>query len=202
MNHVMTTIQPDLRTQQLSDTRMRISRAVVEVIARDGLSALSFPAVADQAGVSLRTVYRHFPNKDALVAGATHHGSEEVMALFPMAERTLAMVPELLPALWRQLLSDRELLEIQSITPKGQELRTARLRERRDDCIEVIRREGIELPEEDMEAVGGLLAVLFSSSVLLDLVDRLGLDLEDAAAVTAFAIQAMADQARTKGTIR
>jgi AcrR family transcriptional regulator len=202
MNHVMTTAQQDLRSQQLAETRRRISRAVVEVIARDGLSPLTFPAVAEQAGVSLRTVYRHFPNKDALVEAATHHGTEDIAAQFPLEARSLQNVHEFLPLLWEQLLSDRELLEIQTLTTKGQELRVERLRRRQTECIAAIRAEGIDLDDDEMEALGGLMSVLLSSSVSLDLVDRLGIDVDRAAAVTSVALHALARHARTEGAIR
>jgi AcrR family transcriptional regulator len=45
--------------------RARVLEAAEAVLARDGLSA-SMRAVAEQAGVGLGTIYRHFPTQEAL----------------------------------------------------------------------------------------------------------------------------------------
>ncbi|MBF6327700.1 TetR/AcrR family transcriptional regulator [Nocardia transvalensis] len=45
--------------------RVRVLEAAEEVLARDGRSA-SMRAIAEQAGVGLGTLYRHFPNRRAL----------------------------------------------------------------------------------------------------------------------------------------
>jgi AcrR family transcriptional regulator len=41
--------------------------AVAEVVTRDGIDALTFAAVAEQAGVGERTVYRHYSSREALL---------------------------------------------------------------------------------------------------------------------------------------
>src|SRR3954466_3603430 len=55
-----------LRGEQQQQTRERILEAAIALIAEDGLAELTVPGVAERAGVSLRTVYRHFPAKDDL----------------------------------------------------------------------------------------------------------------------------------------
>lgn len=61
-----------LRNEQLEATRVRIVEAVARVLAR-GIVELSVPAVAREAGVSVATIYRHFPTKTDLVRGLTEH---------------------------------------------------------------------------------------------------------------------------------
>src|SRR3954462_4498458 len=55
------------RAAQAAQTRAAILDALVRVMAR-GVAELSMPAVAQEAGVSLRTVYRHFPTKRELLS--------------------------------------------------------------------------------------------------------------------------------------
>jgi AcrR family transcriptional regulator len=57
-----------LRQAQAEQTRERILEGLVRTMAR-GVAELSFPAVAKEAGVSLRTVFRYFPTKRDLLAG-------------------------------------------------------------------------------------------------------------------------------------
>src|SRR5829696_6021889 len=60
------------RSAQAAQTREAILDALVRVIAR-GVAELSMPAVAQEAGVSLRTVYRHFPTKRDLLSALAWH---------------------------------------------------------------------------------------------------------------------------------
>src|SRR5215212_8348749 len=60
------------RAAQAGQTRAAILDALVSVIAR-GVAELSMPAVAQEAGVSLRTVYRHFPTKRELLNALAWH---------------------------------------------------------------------------------------------------------------------------------
>ena len=57
-----------LRDEQLERTRERIVDAAVALLADETLQEMTIPLVAERAAVSVRTVYRHFPTKDALVA--------------------------------------------------------------------------------------------------------------------------------------
>jgi len=78
MNHIVTTetdgsptttgpaSYAERRAQMADETRTRILEACVAILAR-GVAELSIPAVAREAGVSVPTVYRNFPDKKTLV---------------------------------------------------------------------------------------------------------------------------------------
>lgn len=68
-----------LRDQQRRVARERILDATAEEIVSVGLMNLSIQGVADRAGVSHRTVYNHFENKDRLVDELADHMGEEMM---------------------------------------------------------------------------------------------------------------------------
>lgn len=55
-----------LRESQAAATHDRILEGLVRTMAK-GVSELSVPAVAREAGVSVATVYRHFPRKESLL---------------------------------------------------------------------------------------------------------------------------------------
>ena len=78
-----------LRAGQAQATRKQILDAVFALIRR-GETELSFRALAREAGVSVPTVYRHFPDRDALIgelgAYAEIHGGHRG---FPPTRRAL-----------------------------------------------------------------------------------------------------------------
>src|SRR6267143_2086131 len=50
-------------------TRLRIAQAALAVVDRDGLDALSMRRLGAELGVEGMAIYRHFPNKAAVLAG-------------------------------------------------------------------------------------------------------------------------------------
>ena len=63
------------RQEHVDRTRLRITEATVRLHEEVGPAATTVSAVADRAGVTRLTVYRHFPDDEALVgACATHWG--------------------------------------------------------------------------------------------------------------------------------
>jgi len=63
----MKTPLPNLRERQRQETRDQILRAVGRQLEGGSLDDLSFAEVAREAGIGERTVYRHFPTKEALL---------------------------------------------------------------------------------------------------------------------------------------
>ena len=61
------TYESAVRREQLEQTRERIVDALVEQVWEERLTDFSVPKVAKRAGVSTRTVYRHFPTRDDLL---------------------------------------------------------------------------------------------------------------------------------------
>lgn len=59
-----------LRQRQLSQTKELILQAAAAVLRADGFQAFAIDRVAEEAGVSARTIYRHFDDRDQLLQAA------------------------------------------------------------------------------------------------------------------------------------
>jgi AcrR family transcriptional regulator len=61
------------RADEMADTRRRITEAAVELHGTVGPSRTTMSAVAQRAGVQRHTVYRHFPDEEALLGACSAH---------------------------------------------------------------------------------------------------------------------------------
>jgi len=61
------------RAEQVDRTRQRIVEATVELHGSVGPAATTIAAIAEAAGVTRLTVYRHFPDEDALFGACSAH---------------------------------------------------------------------------------------------------------------------------------
>jgi AcrR family transcriptional regulator len=179
-----------LRDRQASETRERILEAVVRVMAR-GVADLSIPAVAREAGVSLRTVYRHFANKRELLAElqpyfARHTGMESILPPRSMDElhyavRTLFTgIHEMGPVGYAALAS-----------PIGSNARHVQMVERRRLTRESVDAIGPELTDEWRDRLARLLVILTSSTSLRMWTEHLGRTPDEASDDVAAVIRAV-----------
>ncbi|MGH8891601.1 MAG: TetR/AcrR family transcriptional regulator [Acidothermaceae bacterium] len=67
-----------LRERQAAQTRETILQALADEIVSSGIQALSVAAVANRADVAERTIYRYFPNVEALLEGLTSSVSAQL----------------------------------------------------------------------------------------------------------------------------
>jgi AcrR family transcriptional regulator len=65
------------RAERQSETRQRIVEATVKLHTTLGPAHTSILAIAEQAGVERPTVYRHFPNSEALFTACSSHYAVE-----------------------------------------------------------------------------------------------------------------------------
>jgi AcrR family transcriptional regulator len=63
----------ETRRRQQAELKAGIAAATVELHAAKGVTATSYADIAKHAGVSLPTVYKHFPTLDKLLQGCTSH---------------------------------------------------------------------------------------------------------------------------------
>ncbi|MGX7678352.1 TetR/AcrR family transcriptional regulator [Jatrophihabitans sp. DSM 45814] len=68
------------RADDIAETRRRIVKAAVRLHGSIGPAATTISALAEEAGVTRLTVYRHFPDDESLFAACSAHwGADQVM---------------------------------------------------------------------------------------------------------------------------
>lgn len=133
-----------------SDRRKKLSERILEIFFREGVSSLTMEGVADKVGVSKRTLYKYFPNKDLLIDIVLMHKLESVeaqmlelmesglpfqdriigffgiveTAIKPMAHKLIRDVMTNVPWIWAKIdkfRHDRLLIHLKTLFEEGKE---------------------------------------------------------------------------------
>jgi AcrR family transcriptional regulator len=180
MNHVMS--GRSLRELRADETRDAIVTAFLELAHETNAVTIAMPAVAERAGVSIRTLYRYFATKDDLQSAAATRFSERARRSEGIDRLDRSTFSQYLEALWVDFARDVPAVTAEHCTPAGRRLRDTRL----DDGRRLLR---ASLPPDlDDERLDLVLAVV-SSSMFLELVARMGHQPERAAAMAHWAAE-------------
>jgi AcrR family transcriptional regulator len=207
MNHLVTRAdvaeeQPSLREAQAAATRRRIVDGLLAVLAEDHPATLSVPAVARRAGVSVATVYRYFPTKEALLDA----GSEVADQLIEQSGGPggLDGLEAFLLRAGTAFQAWAPLVQAQVASPLGREVRRRRLPRSLVAVRAALAHEGIDPTGPEGERLTRLVATFISSVTILDLMERQGHSPEVVAADLAWAAAALVrttqQELRTRST--
>jgi AcrR family transcriptional regulator len=192
------TYQSPLREGQKAATRQRIIEAAHRLMADRGLSELSFAAVAKEAGVQERTVYRHFPNKDALLDAfwAWINPSLGVPAA-PVSEAELI---ESLPRVYAGFDKHEHIMRASRVSPLGSELRKRTNKERQAVFRNVVAPAAEGLPKRETEWLTAAVQLLYSGAAWQTMKDYWGYSGEEAGKACAYAIELLFEAARKRAS--
>lgn len=83
-----------LRAEYKEQTRLRIVESAIDLVGQSGEEPLTIAAVAARAGVTERTVYRHFETRDALIRAVWRRMQAKVASEgFPQTAEALLQSP-------------------------------------------------------------------------------------------------------------
>ncbi len=198
----MSPLEPSLREQQAHHVRSRLRNAFVHLVVERGPDGFPLTDVASNAGVSERTLYRYYPNREALIEGVV---TEELSRFDEelgrrLGDRSDLSNPELVTETFAVFEEHAELIAAARM------LRTAGLdtaaSARRTDAA----RAELEphVPGEALEQMVGLIRTLMGSDVWLRLSeDDIHLDSTSAGHAVHWAIQVLLrEAAKADGPLR
>jgi AcrR family transcriptional regulator len=131
-----------LRERQRLALRADIQHAALRLFAAQGFDNVTTEAIAEEVGISPSTFFRHVPNKEYLLLGATQRGRAQIVANFrarPSDEDVADSIAAAILARTSQFLNDDETLELwrRAMASAPAELQRASLLSR-EDCDELI----------------------------------------------------------------
>jgi AcrR family transcriptional regulator len=87
------TYSSPLRERQQEETRGQILGAAAEIVSGGALHSFSMQDVAERAGISYASVYRHFPTRERLLEAIYDWAGEQASAQMPSPPAALSEVP-------------------------------------------------------------------------------------------------------------
>jgi AcrR family transcriptional regulator len=175
---------------------------MAELVTEGHPDGISVDAVASRAGVSQRTVFRHFETREALLAGFSSWVGRR---LHPEGMPRTPSRPEDLTAIVHEMFPHFEAngALLRGISDIGLHRRFADRRRAERTAVTAAALTGVTRDLDPVDARRFLAAVhlLASSDAFFSMQDNWGLDGEEAAATAAWAIECLVDQARRTGRV-
>jgi AcrR family transcriptional regulator len=170
----------ELREQHVEDTRARILDATVRVMAA-GLASVTIPSVANEAGVSIPTIYRHFRTKRELLSAVYPHIERRAGLGDLVVPRTIDELRDGVRAIFARLESFDDLARAAIASPAAAEARSLSMPRRLALTRAMAASIEPKLAEADQDRIARLLVILTSSAALRTWRDHLDASVEEAA---------------------
>lgn len=180
----------------MEQTRLRILRAFTDVLADPAAEDVTIPLVARRARVSLRTVYRHFPTREALFDAWADWVDQNLQIHLHSYPEQADRLPEFTRELYRSYDESEPVVEAMLNSKAGRTVRerTRRRRQRQFERAMSELTEELE-PKERLRALG-VVYLLVSAPAWQAMRDQWGLDGEQAGKAAAWAVRVLTDELR------
>jgi AcrR family transcriptional regulator len=185
-------LRPSARQELAAATRERAMNALAAVLRAGG--EVTFEAIAQEAAVPIRTLYRHFPSKDDLFGAFWPWMNERIeMPSRPTTpEEVIGHIPELYAAFDR----DDPLVRAMLHNPHGRAIRNATAAARREKFASALQEVTASLNAyETLKLLAGITTVC-SAAGWESMKDNWGLSGPAAAEAAQWAVTALINEAR------
>jgi AcrR family transcriptional regulator len=183
-----------LRERQAAVIRDAILDALADRLDHDDPDDIAMPQVAAEAGISLRTLYRYFPTREAMFDAVGDHvvarlglprqidGADDIAPVFLESAKRGAQSPRLVRAmLWTRL---------------GRRARSSHRRRRVESIAAALSEVTSHLPPAEARRREGAIVYLASLPAWITVSEECGLSAEDAQLGIAWAIRALVSELR------
>jgi len=179
-----------LRREQAGATRSRILDAVRDLLV-ESRTALSIPEIAARAGVSEPTVYRYFPNRDALLEAASDEVAEQLGA--PPQPRDADELPLLAIAVSDYYERNQSWLRAALNEPALRPLRMAGRRRRKERLREILEPRLSHLDPREREIAFAMFTAILRAETWDYLTREGGLSSEETGVAKSWVARALLD---------
>jgi AcrR family transcriptional regulator len=181
----------ELRDQAKHETRARIVQAVIDVILKEGVHAFTVQNVAARAGVALRTVYRHFETREALLEGLSDRVEQSGAAFGIKAPTSLDEGLAIVRPLFRYFGLHQDAVRASVLASLATGYASKSHRERRAQMKPLLAAEYPNLAASELGDAASVLNLLTGTRGWYVMTTEQGLDSERAGFAAEWALQAL-----------
>jgi AcrR family transcriptional regulator len=186
-----------LRAEQKEATRQRILDAAGRLMQDRDLEESSFAAIAEEAGVKERTIYRHFPSKSALIEALCVWYAQRVHYDVPQTEAELIAVPQ---HVFPGFAANERFTRALWASAQGRAFRLSNVEERKRGLKTATADALRGLPPREAKWMTAVVHVLITSATWQTMKDYWGLSPDEAGKASSMAIELLLKAARANGT--
>ena len=191
-----------LRERQQGFTRRLIVEALSRVIVETGIHQFSMQQVADEAGVSLRTLYRYFSTREELLAGLAVEVDLTLReAGFPKTLESVSGdgIAVLVGDLWRAMGKRPDLARAWVITNMATGFQSGPRKEHHQLIRRAVESLGPHLTSTEQHRLYAVIRYLAGSLAWKVFTDDFGLETEEAAEAASWALRTLLKEIETGG---
>lgn len=179
----------NLRDRQKAQTRNLILDALVNALAAGEVDQLAHDALARRVGVSRQTVYRHFPDRESLMAALWERVNPRFAAQgLPTEEAALT---ELLPTMYAAMDANADIVTVAQSTPQGRAMRMA-VKAKRATAFRQATAEATQgLSEREAVMATAVIQLLHGGAAWIEMRQQWGLSGPEIAKACGWAIRAL-----------
>lgn len=191
------TERPSLRERQKQQTHELIVDALAEALAAGELDKITHDALAKRTGVSRQTVYRHFPDREALMQALWRRTNSQVVGVaLPTTEAELL---DKLPALFASLDRNADVITIAQSTPQGRALRMAVKDKRSADFLAATAQATKALSPEEARLATAVVQLMAGGHAWIEMRQQWDLTGEQMAAAVGWAMRTLLADLHKRG---
>lgn len=178
-----------LRERQSEQTRAAILEALTGELAEGGLHELNIPAIARRAGVSVRTVYRYFPTRDALLDAVNQWMDQTIVPGAPPAAAD--EMPAMAERAFKEFDANETAMLAQWATALGRDVRARGRRRRISAYRDALAGATSNLSRSDARAAHAVISYLLSSLTWKTMREEFGMKGSESGKAVAWALRTL-----------
>ena len=187
-----------LRQRMKAQTRALIVDELVTALAAGELDGISHDALARRVGVSRQTIYRYFPDRDALMKALWERINSELNGGAGGFPRSEAALLDQIGPLFANCDRNAPLITIAQSTPQGRALRLS-VKERRSQAfLEASAEAAQALDRQDKRLAAAILQLLVGGQAWIELRQQWDLSGEQMARACGWAVRALLADLRAR----
>jgi AcrR family transcriptional regulator len=187
-----------LRVHQKEQTREMILAAVGTILSTGSTDAVTFAEVARVAGITMRTIFRHFPTREELLSTFWKWQLEETGGQTILGPASLESLLAKIKEFFESLDSEENLIRAVISSPEGRDIRKEANRIRLEKMLEFVKTIVPELSKRERHNMAAGIVSVSSILSWLFMRDNCGFDGKRAGEAAALTVQLIieAGQAR------